>query len=241
MILNNVYEAKFVERLNRFVWKGILDWKETLFHIGDTGRLTELLTNWNEILIQRLEWNKRKYNFRLIGAKNLVNDWILLNSLLHSKLVEQYLQNLSIKYKKEVKVWDSRIDFLLIKEKEFVFVEVKWCSLMKKLDDLDIQTKNLILVDKFWYKNFVGLFPDAPTERGVKHLTELINLLKEWKRAEIWFLMMNKVKYFAPNIKTHPEFGVVFDRFLKSWGKVRFFQVILNFDLNKKQVKISLL
>ena len=218
MQLNNISKAKFLERKNRFVGIWLLDWKEIQFHIWDTGRLQELLFLNNEILIQKMPVDWRKYPFSLISAKGLQWDFILLNSLLHSALIREYLQKQNISYKPEVEVWNSKIDFYI--EKQW-FVEIKGCSLIKAIN---------------W--EFVGMFPDAPTTRGQKHLQELINLVKQNKQAQIWFLLTNNVNKFKPNIDTDPLFSKLFYEFLHCGWKVKFLYARLDFQDNKVNLEV---
>jgi len=217
MQLNNISKAKFLERKNRFVGIWLLDWKEIQFHIWDTGRLQELLFSNNEILIQKMPVDWRKYPFRLISAKGLQWNFILLNSLLHSALIREYLQKQNISYKPEVEVWNSKIDFYI--ENQW-FVEIKGCSLIKNIN---------------W--EFIGMFPDAPTTRGQKHLQELIKLVKQGKQAQIWFLLTNDVNKFKPNIETDPVFSKLFYEFFNLWGKFKFLYAKLDYYNN--QVKIN--
>jgi len=208
MKLENIYCAKFLERKNRFVWKWILNNQEVLFHIADTWRLKELLFNQNEILLQKLDW-PRKYKYRLISAKWLQWKFILLNSLLHSKLVREYLVLKNIEFKPEVVYNDSKLDFLVDNK---IYVEVKGCSLIQKINN-----------------EFVWMFPDAPTKRWQKHLKELINLIKNWKQAQIWFLLTNNVSFFTPNYKTDPVFSNLFYQFVNLWWSVKFLYANLNY------------
>ena len=218
MLLNNIFQAKFIERQNRFVGKWILNNQKILFHIGDTGRLAELLFPWNKILIQKMPSDGRKYPFRLIATKGLQNKFILLNSLLHSALIREYLQKQNISYQPEVIINNSKLDFLIANK---IFVEVKWCSLIKKINN-----------------EFVWMFPDAPTKRWQKHLQELINLLQQWKECQIRFLLTNNVDKFCPNVHTDPEFSKLFYQFLQQGWKVNFLYARLEFKNN--QVNISL-
>ncbi len=236
--LKNIYQAKFIDRLNRFVWLGELSsWEKIKFHIWDTWRLGELLKNWNDILVQAL-WDSRdrRYNFRLIAAKNLVWDWILVNSLLHSQLVELYLKEKWLKYKKEVNIWDSRIDFLICQSWINNFVEVKWCSLMiakEKLLKEGIKEKDLIRVGPSfsWYENYIWMFPDAPTQRWIKHLQHLIYLKQSNNNVKVSlrFLLLNKVSYFYPNIFTDKKFVNIFFEFLNNWGELKFLYVDVDY------------
>ena len=209
MILNNVIEATFLERQNRFVWLWKIDNQLVKFHIWDTGALPNLLFAWNKILLQNLSWWKRKYNFRLIASKWILWNYILTNSLLHSALVREYLDKQNILYKPEVFVWNSRIDFLLEGE---TYVEIKWCTLFKKVNN-----------EIFW------MFPDAPTTRWQKHLQELIQLRKQGINTQIWFLLSEKIDKFMPNFEIDKNFSLLFNDFLFTWWKVNFLYANLRF------------
>ena len=218
MQLTNIFKAKFLERKNRFVGSGLLNGKKIQFHIWDTGRLQELLFPENEILIQKMPSDGRKYPFRLISAKGLKWEFILLNSLLHSALIREYLQKQGISYQAEVEVRNSKIDFYI--ENQW-FVEIKGCSLIKKVN---------------W--EFIGMFPDAPTTRWQKHLQELINLAKQGKQAQIWFLLTNNVDKFQPNIDTDPVFSKLFFEFLHYGWKVKFLYARLDFQGSKVNLEV---
>ena len=219
MQLDNIFKAKFLERKNRFVGTWILNGKEIQFHIWDTGRLQELLFPGNNILVQKMPSDGRKYPFRLISAKGLKGYFILLNSLLHSALIREYLQKQNISYQAEVEVWNSKIDFYI--ENQW-FVEIKGCSLIKNIN---------------W--EFIWMFPDAPTTRWQKHLKELINLIKQGKQAQIWFLLTNNINKFRPNIDTDPIFSELFYEFLGLDWKVKFLYAKLDYYNNKVNLNLS--
>ena len=218
----NILYWKFLNRKNRFLWEWFFENQKINFHIGDSWRIKELLFPENDIIIYKRQ-NPWKTEYSLIATKNTKNERILLNSLIHSKLVENYLKENNLKYQKEVKIWDSRIDFIIENNK---IVEVKWCSLM---------------IDKTWY------FPDAPTTRWTKHLKELIKQLKKWYNCEVWFLTPNKISYFQPNQETDSDFSKNFYKFINKWWKVKFFKINtyiknnqISFDLsNFDKVKIN--
>ena len=235
LIFENVYKWIFKERLNRFVWRWYLNWKQVLFHIGDTGRLGELLKDWNSILIQQIDNKNNKYNYRLLAAKGLFSKYVFVNSLYHSKLVKNFLIQKGLNFKAEVKLGDSRIDFLINND---IFVEIKWCSLVKSADKL--VWKKLIKTTLLNYlSDYVGLFPDAPTKRWNKHMQKLIDLLVDWRKAEVWFLMMNKVKWFYPNFLTDRKFEELFFKFLNNWWRVRFLFVDLDYKNKILSVKLT--
>jgi len=190
----------FLERINRFV--GLVNITsprkigEVKVHIHDSGRLGELLFHGNEVLLKRaVSSQKRKTEWDLIASK-FENQWVLTNSGLHRRIAESIFKK-GIPFgplaemKPEVKINESRLDFLLkTQNEESIWVETKGCTLTE---------------------NGVALFPDAPTSRGRKHVEELITLAREGKRTAIVFLVMRKdSRCFMPNTRTDPEFGRVF-------------------------------
>lgn len=209
MKLNDLIYGKFLERKNRFLWFWDFNWKEILFHVADSWRLEELLFQGNDIICFKRK-NPWKTQYSLFAVRGVDWDFILINSQFHPQLVCEYLDNEKISYKKEVQKWDSRYDFLIWEK----WIEVKWCSL--KIWD-------------YW------VFPDAPTIRWSKHIKWLIEVIKDWWEAEVWFLLTNHVKRFKPNEKTDPNFSRVFYDFLDIWWAVRFFNV--NMDLESEECK----
>ena len=174
----NLMKGIFVSRPNRFV--GEIDYKGKIetAHIHDPGRLKELLIEGVEVLFTHSR-GKLKYYIKAVKADN---EWILIDSALHSKIALQvfnYLPEFSnVKViKKEVPLGRSRIDFTL----DGVPLEVKGCSLV--VDGL-------------------AIFPDAPTERGTRHVEEIIK-----HNGIVLFLVLRKAREFAPNKETDPKFS----------------------------------
>ena len=188
-------EGVFVKRLNRFL-ATVKIGKETHYaHVHDPGRLGELLYQGNLVLLKKYPKKGRKTEWELIAAK-YNDDWIFTNSKFHRIISERILGNENIsplgkldEIKPEVKVGKSRIDYLAIKNGKKIWIEVKGCTLMK---------------------DGVALFPDAPTERGRRHVNELIKLKKSGDRAAIIFLVFVKARCFAPHKSTDPEFARTF-------------------------------
>lgn len=190
----------FHKRLNRFVGLVDITWpfgeKKVKIHIHDSGRLSELLFNGNEILLKKPEREEsRKTKWDLVAAK-FDNHWVLTNSGLHRRIAEWIFAR-GIPFGKlksirpEVKWGNSRLDFLLVNSMdEKIWVEVKGCTLTL---------------------NGRAIFPDAPTERGKRHVEELIELRKLGDRAAIVFLVMRRdSQCFYPNIETDLEFSKTF-------------------------------
>jgi sugar fermentation stimulation protein A len=118
-------------------------------------------------------------------------------------------------FQKEVKIWESRIDFLI---NDNIWVEIKGCSLIE---------------------GDTGFFPDAPTKRGAKHIEELFQIIKNWWKAEIRFLPVDNITYFSPNTKTDPLFSEKFYQFIKYWGKVKFLKINFNFKKDKANIYLQ--
>ncbi|MHA1933139.1 MAG: DNA/RNA nuclease SfsA, partial [Promethearchaeota archaeon] len=175
--LPNLMSGIFQERPNRFA--GIINYKgkyETA-HIHDPGRLEELLTKGAEVLFTHSQ-GKLKYYIKAVKKEE---EWILINSALHSKFalkIFNYLPEFSNvkEIKNEVRFGKSRIDFTL----DGVPLEVKGCSLV--VDGL-------------------ALFPDAPTERGTRHVEEIIK-----NKGIILILILCKARKFSQNKETDPKF-----------------------------------
>ena len=190
----------FLKRLNRFVGLVDITWpfgeEKVKIHIHDSGRLSELLFAGNEILLKKPEREEsRKTKWDLVAAK-FDNQWVLTNSGLHRKIAEWiFARGIPFGELKsitpEIKRGNSRLDFLLKNSSdERIWVETKGCTLAL---------------------NGRAIFPDAPTERGKRHVEELIELRRSGERAAIVFLVMRRDSLcFYPNIETDPEFSKSF-------------------------------
>lgn len=192
--LPQLQAGKFLKRMNRF---GVMiqgDEKEHYIHLLNSGRLRELLIPGTSVgWIARDKPGKTEGSLYLVEHKN---EKVILVSTIANKLFESafkagLLTEFSSKYElqAEVKIGKSRLDFCLShpEDKEKVWIEVKSVTLNQ---------------------DGVARFPDAPTERGVKHLNELIALKEQGHRAAVVFMILRgDVNSFEPNDMTHPEFG----------------------------------
>lgn len=201
-------EAVFLSRPNRFV--GIVDigGKEEKVHVHDPGRLEELLYPGNRVLLKRAEKPGRKTRWDLI-ASWYEGQWVFTNSGYHRQISENIVRRLfSGEIKAEVTVGHSRLDFVVKDGENITGIEVKGCTLTE---------------------NGVALFPDAPTERGRKHLETLISMMKEGKKAVLLILVFRKdSRCFAPNERTDPKFAETFGRAVEKGLMVR--PVLLEYD-----------
>ncbi|MFW5953276.1 MAG: DNA/RNA nuclease SfsA, partial [Candidatus Natronoplasma sp.] len=129
----------FKTRKNRFL--GEVEIFETNsvedVHIRDPGRLGEILYSGNEVLLEKAQSEDRKTNWTLLAGK-MKNQWIFVNSGYHRSIAEKILDDPDISpfeelidYEAEKRLGNSRIDFLLEKEEEKIWVEVKGCTLAR--------------------------------------------------------------------------------------------------------------
>lgn len=214
MTYNNIVKGKFISRPNRFVAYAEINGKEEICHVKNTGRCRELLIPGADIILEKSDNPNRKTSFDLVSVyKNgrLIN----MDSQAPNKIAAELLPKLFPDYniKSEQKYKNSRFDFYMESENNKAFTEVKGVTLEK---------------------DNVVMFPDAPTERGVKHINELIQAVDNGFDAYILFIIqINGVKYLIPNYETHREFGEIL-HFAKQKGVK-----ILAFDCIVKENEIT--
>lgn len=192
MKYSNIKKVKFLDRPNRFV-ANVEDEKGEILtvHVKNTGRCRELLIKGCDVYIWKSDNPLRKTKYDLIsvqkGAK-LIN----MDSQIPNTVFKEWVENSGFfkditLIKPEKFYGESRFDFYIETASDKIFIEIKGVTLEE---------------------NGVVMFPDAPTERGVKHIHHLEKCVKDGYKACIFFIIqMNGVKYFTPNIKTHPEFA----------------------------------
>ena len=200
----NTVPAVFVRRINRFVAEVLLDGKTEPVHVKNTGRLKELLIPGAKITLQKAGDPNRKTAYDLISVYRPELMWVNIDSLAPNELMKQQLMSLNYDVvKPEYTYGDSRFDFYMERQGEKYLTEVKGCTLAADL------------------KRGIGHFPDAPTERGVKHLDELAAAAKKGYHCQIAFVIqMNGIHTVLPNNDTHPEFGQALARAVKAGVQV---------------------
>lgn len=190
----NIFEGEFICRPNRFNAKVLLNDEEIIVHVPNTGRCREILKEGTKVFLREELNPNRKTKYDLIAAMK-GNIFINIDSQVPNKVVHEALQNKKIenlkKYSKinrEKTFGKSRFDFKLSTESdEIYYLEVKGVTLEE-----DGHCK----------------FPDAPTERGTRHIMELIEAKKQGYGAGILFLIqLDNVCTFSPNDKTDIEFA----------------------------------
>ncbi len=188
MMYQNTCRGVFESRPNRFiarVWvNGVL---ETV-HVKNTGRCKELLLPGADVTLQCFDDPKRKTKFDLVSVYKPGLGWVNIDSQAPNKVVEEWLRTQRFTtVKAEYTFGSSRVDFYMERGEERHLLEVKGCTL--EIDG-------------------VGYFPDAPTQRGVKHLDELARAAQNgWHCAVAFVIPMEGVTEVRPNMETHPAFG----------------------------------
>ena len=192
MKYKKIVTGTFHSRPNRFIANVWIEDKLETVHVKNTGRCKELLLPGSKVILEVADQAKRKTKYDLICVYKENLGWVNIDSQAPNKVVKEWLSTQDYTYiKPEYTYGESRIDFYMEKEEEKYLMEVKGCTLE---------------VDK------IGYFPDAPTERGVKHLRELTKAAKEGYHCMVAFVIqMEGVKEVRANIDTHEEFGKAWD------------------------------
>lgn len=196
MKYKNVVKGIFLERPNRFIAKVEIGGNTETVHIKNTGRCKELLKPGCTVYLAVSDNPKRKTKYDLIAAEkereNLPLLLINLDSQAPNDAAFEWLRASGLfspqaVIKREVKHGSSRFDFYIEDEGRKAFLEVKGVTQ---------ETEGTVL------------FPDAPTQRGVKHIEELIQCRKQGFEAFVLFIVqMKEVHTLRPNDHTHKAFG----------------------------------
>ncbi len=188
MRYSNVTKGIFLDRPNRFIAHAEIEGRRETVHVKNTGRCRELLLPGAEVWLTAPGTEGRKTKYDLVAVRKGSGLLVNIDSQAPNAVVKEWLEKQEYdRVVPEYTYGDSRIDFYLERGEERTLMEVKGCTL--EIDG-------------------IGYFPDAPTERGVKHLRELAKAVKKGYRAVIAFaIQMDGITEVRPNIGTHPEFG----------------------------------
>ena len=191
MKYSNIEQACFLERPNRFIAYVETDNGREICHVKNTGRCKELLPHGAVVYVERNDNPARKTKLDLIGVKKgsyLINmDSQAPNAAVKEWLMEGHLFSDQAKIYAEKTYGESRFDFYIEDGSRRAFMEVKGVTLEE---------------------DGICRFPDAPTERGIKHIKELVKCMEDGYEAYILFVIqMSPVKYLEPNDVTHKAFG----------------------------------
>lgn len=191
MIYDRMVPGTFLERPNRFIAYVEIEGRKETVHVKNTGRCAELLQTGVRVYLQESENPGRKTKWDLIAVEKgsrMVN----MDSQIPNKVVKEWLEaghlfeNIT-RIQPEFTYGNSRFDLYVEADGKQIFIEVKGVTLEQ---------------------DGVVRFPDAPSDRAVKHVEELKAAVKEGYEAYVFFVIqMKDVRYFTPNMDTHPAFG----------------------------------
>lgn len=217
MKYNHVVSATFLSRPNRFIAKVCLcdGWEETV-HVKNTGRCKELLIPGCNVYLEKSENPNRKTLYDLIAVEKRydeVFDWGIFPFAFRKRMNDGKEKTLLFNIdsqapNKVVLEWLKKQDYSVIKP-EFTFGKSRFDFYLEKIDSVTGKTEKILMEVKGCTLEIegVGYFPDAPTERGVKHLNELSDAIGEGYKSVLAFVIqMEGVTEVFPNVKTHPEF-----------------------------------
>lgn len=191
MQYGQVEKAVFLERPNRFTAVVERQGGREVCHVKNTGRCKEILTPGAEVYLEKSKNPNRKTAYDLIAVKKggmLIN----MDSQAPNAAAKEWIENGGLalgecRIRREVRYGNSRFDLYLETRQRRAFMEVKGVTLEEQ---------------------GVARFPDAPTERGIKHIRELMACMEEGFDAYLLFVIQMKgVSSFEPNDRTHAAFG----------------------------------
>lgn len=196
-------KGKFIERPNRFIAKVMIANREETVHVKNTGRCKELLIPGSDVILEISDNPNRKTKYDLIAVYKKGLGLVNIDSQAPNKAVHEWLLKQGYDHiKPEYTHHNSRFDFYMEKGSDRYLMEVKGCTL--EIDG-------------------IGYFPDAPTQRGVKHLRELAEAAEQGYKCYIAFVIqMPGITEVRANYATHPEFAVALEAAERSGVEVLF-------------------
>ena len=188
MKYREIVDGILVDRPNRFIAYVEVNGAVETVHVKNTGRCRELLLPGTAVRLEVSDNQKRKTKYDLVAVHKQELGWVNMDSQAPNKVVGEWLAKQGYDYiKPEFTYGKSRIDFYMEKDEQKYLMEVKGCTL--EVDG-------------------IGYFPDAPTERGVKHLHELAQAQQAGYQCAVAFVIqMEGITEVRPNVSTQPEFG----------------------------------
>ena len=235
MKYNHVVSATFLSRPNRFIAKVCLcDGREETVHVKNTGRCKELLIPGCNVYLEKSENPNRKTLYDLIAVEKRydeVFDWGIFPLAFRKRMNDGKEKTLLFNIdsqapNKVVHEWLKKQDYSVIKP-EFTFGKSRFDFYLEKIDSVTGKAEKILMEVKGCTLEVcgVGYFPDAPTERGVKHLNELSDAIGEGYKSVLAFVIqMEGVTEVFPNVKTHPEFAAALENAKASGVEVWFLQ-----------------
>jgi len=192
----NVTPAIFIDRPNRFIANVNINGATETVHVKNTGRCKELLLPDAKVFLTKTESKGRKTRYDLIAVRKENGLLINIDSQAPNKVVSEWLDTQRFsRVVPEYAYGNSRIDFYMERSggnmTDRYLMEVKGCTLER---------------------SGIGYFPDAPTQRGTKHLYELMKAVDEGYHAYAAFVIqMDNITEVRPNTDTDPDFSAAFE------------------------------
>lgn len=201
MKYNSVVRGEFISRPNRFIANVLIEGIPAVAHVKNTGRCRELLLPGAEVYLEKSDNPHRKTEYDLIAVRKSNGLLINIDSQASNKVVREWLNEQPLDLiRPEYAYGKSRVDFYMEKSDQRFLMEVKGCTLER---------------------DGIGFFPDAPTERGARHLRELEKAVSEGYTAAIVFVIqMDGVSEVRPNTETDPMFAKALTEAEKAGVKV---------------------
>ena len=199
MRYERIRKAVFIDRPNRFIAHVEMEGSRETVHVKNTGRCAELLVPGSTVYVQESANPERKTKWDLIAVEKAVENagvngrrMINMDSQIPNRVVEEWIREGNLfpdvgLIRPETTYGSSRFDLYVEAGGKKIFIEVKGVTLEE---------------------DGVCRFPDAPSDRAVKHVEELIRAKKDGYEAYVFFVIqMKDVRYFTPNTDTHPAFA----------------------------------
>ena len=212
MHYENIVQGTFISRPNRFIAEVLVNGKKQTVHVKNTGRCKELLVPGNTVYLEKSSNLNRKTPYDLVtvekkltnGSKLIIN----MDSQAPNKIAEEWIKTNTRLFseitllKPEFTLGDSRFDFYI----EYNKLTNGSSKIPSKML---MEVKGVTLEE-----NGIAMFPDAPTERGLKHVKELTEYAasKTYDCSLVFIIQMKGCRLFKPNFRTHKEFGLALQK-----------------------------
>lgn len=231
MKYKKIVEGVFISRPNRFIAQVLVNGKEETVHVKNTGRCRELLVDNAKVYLSVSDNPARKTKYDLVAVEKVTDRGAILinmDSQIPNDVVAEWLPHSGLfsndaNIRREYTFGKSRFDFYVEDIGRKTFIEVKGVTLEN---------------------DGIVSFPDAPTERGVKHVEELISAIEMGYESYIIFVVQMKgVTEFRPNRERHPEFADVLKKADEAGVKIVAVDCLVAADEMKidSEIKVNLL
>lgn len=211
MKYTEIVRGKFHSRPNRFLANVWIEGEIVTVHVKNTGRCRELLLPGADVILAVSDNPNRKTKYDLVCVYKKSLGWVNMDSQAPNQAVKEWLAKEAYSYvKPEYSFGESRIDFYMEQNGEKYLMEVKGCTL--EIDG-------------------IGYFPDAPTERGIKHVNELMKAVQMGYHAVLaYVIQMEQVSEVRSNNSTHKEYGEAIEKAREAGVEIWFLKCSVSED-----------